>query len=104
MMWGYDFSWGGMLLMLLSSLIWIAVFAVVVWGLIRWVNSKTTNSAPLASSTAPSGPSALEILRQRYAHGEIDTATFEHMRERLESSGTQRYQQSNGNQPVMSSP
>ncbi len=30
--------------------------------------------------------SALEILRQRYAHGEIDTATFEQQRERLEAS------------------
>jgi uncharacterized membrane protein len=30
----------------------------------------------------------MEILRQRYARGEIDTATFEQMRERLEASGT----------------
>jgi putative membrane protein len=35
-----------------------------------------------------SGPSAMEILRQRFARGEIDTATFEQMRERLEASGT----------------
>ncbi len=32
------------------------------------------------------GPSALEILRQRYASGEIDATTFEQMRERLEAS------------------
>ncbi len=30
--------------------------------------------------------SALEILRQRYAAGEIDTLTFEQMRERLMAS------------------
>jgi Short C-terminal domain len=35
----------------------------------------------------PSQPSAMEILRQRYARGEIDTATYESMRERLENSG-----------------
>ncbi len=35
----------------------------------------------------PVQPSALEILRQRYARGEIDTATFDSMRERLENSG-----------------
>jgi hypothetical protein len=39
--------------------------------------------------SGPSGsasPSALEILRQRYARGEIDTATFEQMRERLQAT------------------
>jgi hypothetical protein len=30
--------------------------------------------------------SALEILQQRYARGEIDAATFDQMRERLEAS------------------
>jgi len=37
--------------------------------------------------TPPVQPSALEILRQRYARGEIDAATYEQMRERLEASG-----------------
>jgi len=31
---------------------------------------------------------ALKVLRQRYARGEIDTSTYEQMRERLEASGT----------------
>ncbi len=35
-------------------------------------------------------PDALEILRQRYASGEIDATTFDQMRERLESSGRPR--------------
>lgn len=35
----------------------------------------------------PTQLSALEILRQRYARGEIDAATFDQMRERLEASG-----------------
>jgi uncharacterized membrane protein len=32
-------------------------------------------------------PSGLEVLQQRYARGEIDTPTFENMRERLVASG-----------------
>lgn len=83
MMYWYGFGWGGALLMLLSMLLWIAVLALIVWALIRWL-------APGAGSIprAPvSGPSAMDILRQRYARGEIDAATFDQMRERLEGSG-----------------
>ena len=40
-----------------------------------------------ADTTLPgSDPTAREILNQRYARGEIDAATFEQMRERLEAS------------------
>ena len=90
-MWGYGFSWGGMFLMSFGMVLWIALLAVLTWGLIRWLNSKTATAAPPMTSTPASGPSALEILRQRYARGEIDTATFEQMRERLEASGVPSY-------------
>lgn len=35
---------------------------------------------------SPVQPSAMEILRQGYARGEIDAATFDQMHERLEAS------------------
>jgi uncharacterized membrane protein len=42
---------------------------------------------PFFSPNMPhSGLDALEILRQRYASGEIDGTTFDQMRERLEGS------------------
>jgi len=47
-------------------------------------------------------PISTQDTPQRYARGEIDTPTFEHMREQLESSGTRSYQQSDGNQSVIS--
>ena len=85
-MWWYSFSWGGMFLMMLGMALWIALLVVLVWALIRWLERKTTTPLPPSTGTPPMGPSALEILRQRYARGEIDTATFEQMRERLEAS------------------
>ena len=50
----------------------------------------TYNPVPpgFTPGTPPSQLSAMEILRQRYARGEIDAATFENMRERLENSGS----------------
>ncbi len=103
MMWGYDFGWGwgGMLLMSLGTILWIALMVVLVWALIRWVNGRTTTPVPPYTSTPPTGPSALEILRQRYARGEIDAVTFEQMRERLEASSPRGYQRSDSNQPTI---
>ncbi|HZR40572.1 MAG TPA: SHOCT domain-containing protein [Ktedonobacteraceae bacterium] len=81
MMWGYGFGWFSMTLMMLGSTIWIALLIVLTWALIRWLNNRTAK--PLQPG---GGPTAMEILRQRYARGEIDTATFEHTRERLEAT------------------
>jgi putative membrane protein len=66
--------------------LWIALLVVLVWAVIRWLERKTTTAIPPSTGTPVAGPSALEILQQRYARGEIDTATFEQMRERLEAS------------------
>ena len=100
-MWGYGFGWGW-LLMSLGTVLWIALLVVLAWALIRWLSSKTSTPPPTMMHMPPSGPSAEEILRQRYARGEIDTATFEQMRERLEASGVPSYHYSNGNQPTAS--
>lgn len=98
-MWGYGFGWGW-LLMSLGTIFWIAVLVVLVWALIRWLTTRTSTPVPPPWSGVQSGPTALEILRQRYARGEIDTATFEQMRERLEASDTRSYRP--GNQPMTS--
>ena len=81
MMWGYGFGWGWFM-MAFGGVLWLAILAVLVWALIRWWEGRGRVSGPSGSAT----PSALEILRQRYARGEIDTATFEQMRERLQAT------------------
>jgi len=99
MMWGNGFGWGW-LMMSLGTILWIALLVVLVWALIRWLNTRTSTPVPPPSSGVQSGPTALEILKQRYARGEIDTATFEQMRERLEASETRSYRPDN--QPMAS--
>ncbi|HET8842585.1 MAG TPA: SHOCT domain-containing protein [Ktedonobacteraceae bacterium] len=81
MMWGYYPSWGGMFLMMVfGNILWIALLGVLVWVVIRWFNRRPNS---FGSSRTFAGPPAMEILSQRYARGEIDTATFEQMRERM---------------------
>ena len=72
--WGWDMhpmNWmwgaGGLLMMLMMLLFWGLVIAVVVLG-IRWLVSQ---------GRAPRSDSALEVLRERYARGEIDREEFE---------------------------
>ncbi len=77
MMWGYGWSGPGMLMMSLSSLLGIILIAVLIWAVVRWFNRK--NSTTMAPT-----PSAMEILHQRYARGDIDTVTFEQMQAQLE--------------------
>ncbi len=81
---GPDFFWG--LIPLLGTIFWIALLGVLIWALLHWL---TTRNAPVIGYHPPPPayqPSAIEILHQRYARGEIDDATFQQMRERLEAS------------------
>jgi len=65
------FGWLGMLTMLLF---WIGVIALVVWGL----------SNLFSGRQASVEPDALEILKRRYARGEISRDEFVQAREALQ--------------------
>ncbi len=86
MMWGYGLNWLSMTLMMLGSTLWIVVLVILGWAVIHWLNTRGT-TPPLQAQTLPRNDlTAKEILSQRYARGEIDVTTFEHMRERLEAA------------------
>ena len=85
MMWGYSFSWPGMALMMFGSTLWLVLLVILSWAVIRWLNHRTIHLTQPATTLPGSGPTAREILSQRYARGEIDTTTFEQMRERIEA-------------------
>jgi putative membrane protein len=81
-------------LMFLSSLFWLLLLAVLIGLLIRRSSRAGMSSQPSFTYRPGQPPfqppmqpvSAQEILRQRFARGEIDAATFDQMRERLEAS------------------
>ena len=77
----------------LMALLWLGLLGLLLWAVFRVIRGRPRWLAggatwpPSTSSTRPaSGLSATEILRQRYARGEIDTVTFQQMMERLQAS------------------
>lgn len=78
MMWGYYSSWGGSLIMILSMVVWVALLAALIVLVVRRLGPQ---SSARMDSTQPR--SAIEILEQRYARGEIDETTFKRMRDEL---------------------
>jgi uncharacterized membrane protein len=80
MHWGFGF-WP------LFPLFWIGMILFFCWGAHHWFGWRDMRTHFYAPEGTPFEPNALEILRRRYARGEIDGTTFDQMRERLESSG-----------------
>ena len=66
---GYGMGWVGTLMMLIF---WVVVIVAIVF-LIRWL---AASSKSKARGSAPEEP-ALEILKKRYARGEINKVEFE---------------------------
>ena len=99
MMWGFGHGPGLLLpFLFLGRIFWLVILGLLIWGMIRWFSTRGRHlhMPPIYNSVPPTFTpgmppyqlSAMEILRQRYARGEIDAATFENMRERLENSGS----------------
>ncbi len=80
MMWGYYGSWGGWLVMIVSMVLWVALLSAIIVLVVRWLGSQSPSRG---NPTQPG--SAMEILEQRYARGEIDEATFRRMRDELQA-------------------
>ena len=80
-MMGFDFGFGGILMVIF----WVAVIGLAVWLLSLLFPRAThsiSSSGPAQLANLPA--SAAEILKQRYARGEISKEQFEQMRRDVE--------------------
>ena len=77
MMNGMGMGWGGMWF---GSLFWLIILGVIIWGVITIVNN---NRRGPRDSSLPPQESALDILKKRYARGEISKEEFEQMKKDL---------------------
>ncbi len=75
MMNGFGFGYGGLIPMILMMLFWVVVIGGGVWLISSFVSR--TNSQ--TSSNLPPAESALDILKKRYARGEITKEQFDEM-------------------------
>jgi putative membrane protein len=87
MIWGFGHGlWFLLPLFFLGKFFWIVLLALLIGLLIRRFSFRYRQAPFYHYNMPPVQPSALEILRQRYARGEIDATTFNQMRERLEAT------------------
>jgi putative membrane protein len=80
---GLEFLWG-LLMMFLMVLFWGGLLALGYFLVRALIRSGQDRRSP-HSDAGPSGSQALEILRERYARGEITKEQFEEIRRDLAS-------------------
>jgi putative membrane protein len=82
-MWGYMMNnggyWGGGMFMI-SHILWWAFIVIGLIALIRWM--RPTDSS---DTNVKKEDSALRILRERYAHGEISKEEFGERKQNLQA-------------------
>ncbi len=72
-------GWGGMWL---GGIFWLVIIGVVIWAVITFVNNNRYGNRDYYY---PRQESALDILKKRYAKGEITKEEFERMKRDLNS-------------------
>ena len=83
---GYNFGFGGWFGMLFMTFFWVAIIVLAIWLVSKLFSGRAgmgivPSNAPTQLTQPP--PTADEILKQRYARGEITKEQFEEMRRNL---------------------
>ena len=80
-MWGYGGGWGWMILGPLMMIVVIAGIVALVVLLVRWLGGPSRGARPTHSAPPVTAP--LDILKARFARGEIDKEEYEERRRLL---------------------
>ncbi len=78
MMWGYNMGWGMWLGMGISTLILLILIGLLVWAIVK-VGRLETPKPP----HQPDRPSALQLLDERFARGDIEPDDYNERRRLL---------------------
>lgn len=82
---GTGWGWGWMMMGgLMMLLFWGGVIVLLILAVRAFTNGRAQTSTGAASSAPPAGSTALDVLKERYARGEITKAEYEEMRETLQ--------------------
>jgi putative membrane protein len=85
MMMGFGWGFGGFG-MILMMLFWVAIVLLAVWLLSRlFPGTRTDAGAQAGQGNSATSSNALEILKQRYARGEISKTEYEDIRRGLQA-------------------
>jgi len=84
MFWIHGFGWGGIIFgSLLMLLFWAVVIALIFFAVRSLSRPGSGPAARSAGSPGPAPDRALEVLRERYARGEISKDEYTSMRNDL---------------------
>ncbi len=75
-MFWHDMGWGGMWF---GWFFWIVLIVLIIWAIVRFSNQKSNGSSNLTHRETP-----LDILKRRYASGEITKQQYDEMRRDLQ--------------------
>ncbi len=73
--WGFGGGWGGWLVMLLGMALWLVAAGVIVWAVVRALAGPRAGDRGIPPPPRADDPE--EILRSRFARGEIDAEELE---------------------------
>jgi putative membrane protein len=79
--WGRGFAWPGLLFGgLMMLLFWGALIALAFFAVRALTRSASARTVPYATPSSHVDDTALAVLKERYARGEITRETYEQMR------------------------